>query len=94
MTSGVFNTLPQLPSSQSYPLRRCVYAQFHPSPPIINCVLLILQLLSFATDELAIRVGEVLAGLLSAALVRALFPLFLLRILRLTESRVYLQGTT
>jgi len=37
-------------------------------------VLLTPQLLAFATDELSIRVGETLAGLLNATLVRTSFP--------------------
>lgn len=42
---------------------------------IINRVLLTPQLLALATDELSIRVGETLAGLLNATLVRPSFSL-------------------
>ena len=59
-----------------------------PSPLITHRVLLTPQLLAFATDELSIRVGETLAGLLNATLVRTSFPL----ILRLTKTHVRLQG--
>ena len=48
------------------------------------------QLLAFATDELSIRVGETLAGLLNATLVRTQFRLILVR--WLTETCVFLQG--
>ena len=46
----------------------------HPSPLAApNRVLVAPQMLAFATDELSIRVGETLAGLLNATLVRASF---------------------
>lgn len=69
------STPPQSPSYPSYPLQRCVRTQLHPSPLITNPVLPAPQLLAFATDELSIRVGETLAGLLNATLVRTSFRL-------------------
>ena len=54
------------------------------------------QLLAFAADELSIRVGETLAGLLETTLVRTPFRLKIASswILRLTRARVCLQGNT
>ena len=59
----------------------------------VNCRFSTPQLLAFATDELSIRVGETLAGLINATLVRAPFRLQFSssHILRLTK-RVFSQG--
>jgi hypothetical protein len=64
------------------------------SPPAAHRSVLTLQLLAFATNELSIRLGEALAELLNATLVRTSFHLILLpsRIPRLTRIRVCLQG--
>ena len=66
---------------------------FTPSCPTVDCHLFTPQLLAFVTDELSIRVGQTLAGLINVTLVRTSFRLEFSypRILRLTK-RGFLQG--
>lgn len=50
---------------------------------------LVVQLLGYATEELSLRVGQTLAGLLNATLVRILIPQ---HDGRDTDSRIMVQG--
>jgi hypothetical protein len=89
MTSGEL-TSPPVSFISIIPLAK---VRIHSTPLrslIVHRVFLTPQLLAFATDELSIRVGETLAGLLNATLVRTSFRLIFIR--WLTETRVCLQG--